>query len=472
MATIFDATGKSRADFVQEIKNEFETGIRAVYESERWRDWLEFNSRFHSYSARNRFLIYLQNPEATRVASMSKWNEVGRYVIKGQGAKGLKVWAPTTFKQQEVQQKVDDDGKPVLDKDGNPVLEEVMVKKEGFIPVSVYDISQTQGEPLPTLIDELKGANINKNVILKSLEKISGVPIEFEDISGGVKGCYEEKQSVLEPDAPIERRIVIKIGMSDEQTIKTAIHETTHAMLHNFERKKEGKKKTEKKSKREKEVEAESVAYIVSRHIGIDTSDYTFGYLAAWSSDKSLPELTESMDVIIQTADTICRDMTLYVRGLNLDKCVNQEAVKAYMENSPYLTSISGKEIFSVYSARLAEADKLASEGFFVEVYKSERPEFSVGKLYSLSQVDSLCVVANEKANEEKKGKGFPRSFDKVYFTVHYRDKSGSYHSITQRMNFATPRSKTFTQTLQESKEHASIVHGRTEQTHSKKHVR
>lgn len=464
MSLTFNATGKSRAEFIKEIQTELENGIRNVYESARWMEWLQFNSKFHDYSAKNRFLIYMQNPNATHVASMKKWNELGRYVIKGQGALGLKVWAPTVFKQTHPEVKRDKMGYVVYDENGKPVYEEITVKKEGYIPVSVYDVSQTEGEPLPTLIDELDGVNINRDIILKALEKTSGIQFEFEDIPGETKGYFEE--------SPLSEsgigRIVIKKGMSDEQTIKTAIHETTHAVLHNS-----GRQDAWEKTKRLKEVEAESVAYIVSRNIGIDTSSYTFGYLAAWSSDKSLPELTQSMDVIIQMADKICRNMMLYVRGLNLEKCVNQEAVKAYMENSPYLKAVSGKDIFPVYSKQLAEADKLASERIFVEIYKSERPEFVVGKLYSMAQVDSLCVVVNERANEEKKGKGLPRSFDKVYFTVHYQDRNGGYRSMTQRMNFATVQSKTLTKILSESKGYDNSIPAiQAERTSAKTHTR
>lgn len=554
MPVLFNATGKSRADFIREIRTEFENGVRDVYDSDRWKNWLDFNSRFHHYSARNRFLIYMQNPNATYVASMSKWNELGRYVIKGQGVLGLKVWAPTTFKRTIEKPELDKMGNHVHDEHGKPVYETVTIQEPGFIPVSVYDVSQTEGEPLPTLVDQLTGENRNKDTILRALEKTSRVRISFDDIKGGAEGYFQEvvansnalENEIIElkpheldeilksyeegdatrpyalyltqagerwiavddsahhclvenfPDKQIAKEwlvgkfemseyeewlkerenrtmeptiiksIVIKKGMSDEETITTAVHETCHAILHN-----KGRKDAWNKTNNLKEVEAESVAYIVCRYLGIDTSKYTFGYLASWSKGKDLPELTQSMDVIIKTADFICRDIMLYARGLNLSKCVNQEAVKAYMENSSYLAAVSGQEIFPVYSAQLAEADRLAAEGIFVEVYKSERPEFPVGKLLSLDQVDSFCITVNERANEEKKGKGLPRSFDKVYFTVHYKSRNGDYRSMTQRMNFATVRSKTLTETLREAKGYDNSIPAiRAEKTQGKRYTR
>lgn len=442
---ILDAKGKTRAEFTKEIMDVFDKGIREVYESESWKNWLSFNASFHQYSLNNRFLIWLQNPNANRVASMSKWNELGRNVIKGQGDKGLKVWAPTEFTRIVQEPKLDENGNFVRDTEtGEIIKEEKKVKERGFIPVSVYDERQTEGEPIPELTTELTGVNNNVNVIVSSCEKISGVPIYFDDITNGAKGYFSQKAN------GDDKKIVIKSGMSDEQTIKTVIHETAHAMLHARDRGEDWKK-----DPRTKEVEAESVAFITCRNFGIDTSQYSFSYLAAWSSDKNLPELQRSLDVIIDTADTICKEMKVFSKGLNLSKCAEPEAVKKYIDVSIPLEQIGDKEYFTEYNAKLLKADELAANngGVFVEVYKSEFADMPVGSLYSLAELDNRLPTVDLSEHNKNAAEGITDNYKKVYFTLYYpvRTEDGKiseYKTVTQRYNVGTAKGKNLSQVI------------------------
>lgn len=439
-----DAKGKTRADFTKEIMDVFDKGIRDVYNSDKWENWLAFNASFHHYSFRNRFLIWLQNPNAQRVASMSKWNELGRNVIKGEGAKGIKIWAPTEFTRIVEEPKIDEYGNQVYNPEtGEVITEKKKIKEQGFIPVSVYDESQTEGEPIPKLTVELLGNNQSVNTIVRACEKITGVPIFFDDIKNGAKGYF------LDDIKNGEKKIVIKSDMSDEQTIKTAIHETAHAMLHARDRGEDWKK-----DPRFKEVEAESVAFIVCRNFGIDTSDYSFAYLASWSSGKDLPELKESLDIIVDTADTICKEMKLFVRGLNLSNCAEPDALKAYIDNSMPLSEIGDKQFFTEYNDKLVKADGIAFEnnGVFIEIYKSELPELPVGSLHSLLEIDKTLPQIDLSEHTKNVDKGIPNNYKKVYFTIYYpvRDKDGKptrdYRTVTQKYNVGIAKGKTLSE--------------------------
>lgn len=275
-------------DKLKEITDKLEQGIKELFESERYKTYLTVMSRFHSYSYRNSLLILMQKPDATYIAGFNAWkNHFKRHVNKGE--KGIQILAPAPYKVKVKMQKLDPETqKPILDNNGNPVIEEVEVVKPFFKPVYVFDISQTSGEPLPELVTELKGNVEHYDAFLESLKKISPFPIEFEDIKGTAKGYCD----------PVNKKIVIKKGMSEIQTIKTAIHEITHADLHSEPH----LLLEEKKDRKTKEVEAESVAFAVCSHFGIDTSDYSFAYVASWSSTKELQELKNSLDTIQKQA--------------------------------------------------------------------------------------------------------------------------------------------------------------------------
>jgi len=280
------------AQQVREITDKLEQGIKELFESERFKEYLRTMSKFYNYSFNNTLLIAMQKPEATYVAGYTSWQRnFDRQVMKGE--KGIKILAPAPYKAQEEREKIDPvTQKPVIGADGNAVTETVEVLRPAFKVVSVFDVSQTDGKELPDIIvDELKGTVENYEAFFDALKQESPVPISFEDIPGGAKGFF----------SPVESRIAIQEGMSEIQTVKTAIHEIAHAKLHAF-KPDEKTAPEDKKDRHTKEVEAESVAYTVCQRYGIETSDYSFGYIAGWSSGKETKELKSSLDTIRKTA--------------------------------------------------------------------------------------------------------------------------------------------------------------------------
>ena len=280
------------AQQVREITDKLEQGIKELFESERFKEYLRTMSKFYNYSFNNTLLIAMQKPEATYVAGYTSWQRnFDRQVMKGE--KGIKILAPAPYKAQEEREKIDPlTQKPVIGADGKAVTETVEVLRPAFKVVSVFDVSQTDGKELPDIIvDELKGTVENYEAFFDALKQESPVPISFEDIPGGAKGFF----------SPVESRIAIQEGMSEIQTVKTAIHEIAHAKLHAV-KPDEKAAAEDKKDRHTKEVEAESVAYTVCQRYGIETSDYSFGYIAGWSSGKETKELKSSLDTIRKTA--------------------------------------------------------------------------------------------------------------------------------------------------------------------------
>ena len=280
------------AQQVREITDKLEQGLKELFESERFKEYLKTMSKFYNYSFNNTLLIAMQKPDATLIAGYTAWQRnFDRHVMKGE--KGIKILAPAPYKVQEERKKLDPaTQKPVLDKDGKPVTETVEVTRPAFKVVSVFDVSQTDGKELPDIaVDELAGSVENYAAFFDALKELSPVPIAFENITDGAKGYFSH----------VENRIAIQEGMSEIQTIKTAIHEIAHAKLHAVT---PGEKVApeDKKDRRTKEVEAESVAYTVCQRYGIETSDYSFGYIAGWSSDKETKELKGSLETIRKTA--------------------------------------------------------------------------------------------------------------------------------------------------------------------------
>ena len=286
-------TSEKPADKLKEITDRLEQGITELFESERYKEYLRVMSKFHNYSFNNTLLIAMQKPDASLVAGFSSWkNNFGRNVMKGE--KGIKIIAPSPFTvKQEVEKTDPQTGKPVIGKDGKPVTEEKEIKVPAYKVVSVFDVSQTEGRELPDIaVDELTGDVDRFKDFFAALEQASPVPIGFEKIEGGAHGYYH-----LE-----EKRIAIDEGMSDLQTLKTAIHEIAHAKLHDIDLNAPKEEQKPRVDRRTREVEAESVAYTVCQHYGLDTSDYSFGYVAGWSSGKELAELRGSLETIRNTA--------------------------------------------------------------------------------------------------------------------------------------------------------------------------
>lgn len=277
---------------ISEVMQLLEDGVQAVFTSEKYLEYLKFTSKFHNYSFNNTLLIMLQNPNASYVAGFNDWKKKhNRFVKKGE--KGLRIIAPVPYKMNIEVPVYDDNHNPVVI-DGKPLTEQKTIQKLNFKVVSVFDISQTDGEPIPELTTELKANVENYADLFAAIQAYSEYPIEFEDITDGAKG----KCNFL------NKKIIINNGMSESQNIKTALHEVAHSKLHepNFNDIDDDKFKI---ARRTKEVQAESVAFIVANHFGIDTSDYSFDYIASWSENKELSDLKESLDIIQKEANNM-----------------------------------------------------------------------------------------------------------------------------------------------------------------------
>ena len=287
---------------IKEIVTGIEAGIQDLFQSDKFADYLRTMSRFHSYSYNNTILIHMQMPSATHVAGFNKWkNQFGRHVKKGE--KGLTIIAPTPFKKRIEEMKLDPDTRaPVLDHDGNVIMEEREVEIPLFRPVKVFDVSQTEGRPLPSLVSSLTGDVQQYEAFMEALRRTSPVSIMFKPLREGLDGFLSLN----------DQTITIREGMSQVQTVCAAVHEITHAMLHNREREQltaaagiTDREPPKPKDKNTKEVEAESVSYTVCQYYGIETSANSLGYIATWSKDKTLPELKASLETISKTANIL-----------------------------------------------------------------------------------------------------------------------------------------------------------------------
>ena len=289
-------TSEKPTEKLKEVTDRLEQGITELFDSERYREYLRVMSKFHNYSFNNTLLIAMQKPDASLVAGFSAWkNNFGRNVIKGQ--KGIKIIAPSPYKVKQEMKKIDPHTQqPIIGKDGKPVTEEKEITIPAYKVVSVFDVSQTEGKELPDIaVDELTGDVERYRDFFAALEKTSPVPIGFEQIPGSSHGYYH-----LE-----DKRIAIDEGMSEIQTLKTAIHEIAHAKLHDIDLNAPENEQQPRVDRRTREVEAESVAYTVCQHYGLDTSDYSFGYVAGWSSGRELSELKNSLETIRSAAAEI-----------------------------------------------------------------------------------------------------------------------------------------------------------------------
>ena len=289
-------TSEKPTEKLKEVTDRLEQGITELFDSERYREYLRVMSKFHNYSFNNTLLIAMQKPDASLVAGFSAWkNNFGRNVIKGQ--KGIKIIAPSPYKVKQEMKKIDPHTQqPIIGKDGKPVTEEKEITIPAYKVVSVFDVSQTEGKELPDIaVDELTGDVERYRDFFAALEKTSPVPIGFEQIPGSSHGYYH-----LE-----DKRIAIQEGMSELQTLKTAIHEIAHAKLHDIDLNAPENEQQPRVDRRTREVEAESVAYTVCQHYGLDTSDYSFGYVAGWSSGRELSELKSSLETIRSAAAEI-----------------------------------------------------------------------------------------------------------------------------------------------------------------------
>ena len=343
------AESKTEKQKVQEITEKLEQGIKELFESEKYKTYLNTMSKFHNYSFNNTMLIAMQKPDATLVAGFKDWQKnFDRHVKKGE--KGIRILAPAPYKIKEERDKIDPVTQELLlDKDGNPQKEEVEITIPAFRAVSVFDLSQTDGKPIPELTaKELLSDVEGYQDMIRAVEAISPVPIELEEIAGDSKGYYDREA----------KRIAVQENMSESQTLKTMIHEVAHSKLHSKEVEQDEQMR---KDRNTKEVEAESVAYTVCQHFGVDTSDYSFGYIAGWSSGRDTKELRSSMDTIRRTASELITGIEEQLQELQRDREVSQEQTKEsilLIQN----TDLSEFSLLDVYGMGRVELMQALSE--------------------------------------------------------------------------------------------------------------
>ena len=345
---------------VQELTDKLEQGLQDLFNSDSYRNYLTTMSKFHNYSFNNTLLIAMQKPDATLVAGYKAWQKnFERHVNKGE--KAIRILAPAPYKIKEERDKIDPVTQELLlDKEGNPQKEEVEITIPAFRAVSVFDLSQTDGKPIPELTaKELLSDVEGYQDMIRAVEAISPVPIELEEIAGDSKGYYDREA----------KRIAVQENMSESQTLKTMIHEVAHSKLHSKEVEQDEQKR---KDRNTKEVEAESVAYTVCQHFGIDNSDYSFGYIAGWSSGRDTKELRSSMDTIRRTASELITGIEEQLQELQRDREVSQEQTK--------------ESILLIQNTDLSEFSLL-------DVYGMDRPEL-MQALSEMTDDDKLSIQA------------------------------------------------------------------------------
>ena len=460
---------KNSADRMKEITDKLETGIMDLFESDRFQAYLDTMARFHNYSFNNTILIAMQGGQL--VAGYNKWrDEFHRNVKKGE--KGIKIFAPAPYKVKKEVPKLDEQGQPVKDKDGNTVTEQKEIQVPAFKIVSVFDVSQTEGEPLPSLgVEELAGDVERYQDFFKALEQTSPVPMAFEDIPGGSHGYYHLT----------EKRIAIQENMSELQTLKTAIHEIAHAKLHAIDPEAPVTEQQNRPDSRTREVQAESVAYTVCQHYGLDTSDYSFGYVAGWSSGKDLKELKASLETIRATAHELITTIDGHLAELQKQRQAQQEqpqAAEQPAQDSVFsklppeqqqemadrvkamLQTLIDADVKSTGEVTQGTLDAIQTQGFVlsddgtlqragaspapepqaeapaldpaaepvVTILFSESPHLETGQQMPLHEADALFA----KLDAEHQGGGY---YDKTDFRIDFTFQ-GEAHSYSGRQDF------------------------------------
>ena len=393
-----DLNGKNNAERMKEITDRLEAGIQALFESEQYKAYLTAMSKFHNYSFNNTLLIAMQKPDASLVAGFGKWrDDFERHVKKGE--KGIKILAPSPYKVKKQMEKIDPSTqKPVIGADGKPVTEEREIEIPAFRVVTVFDVSQTEGKEIPGIaVSELTGSVEQYQDFFAALEKASPVPIAFENIEGGAHGYYH-----LE-----EKRIAIDEGMSELQTLKTAIHEIAHAKLHAIDKDAPATEQAVRPDHRTREVQAESVAYAVCQHYGLDTSDYSFGYVAGWSSGRELSELKASLETIRKAANELITDIDDHLAQLQQERETKQEAEQPQEEQTTDQTE--------------APSLDLTAEPV-VTVLWSESPHLKEGQTMPLHEADALFAKLDA---EYPAGMGYDKTKFRIDFT--FRGQPDNY---------------------------------------------
>ena len=363
---------------LKEITDSIETGIRELFQSDKYKQYLTTMSRFHKYSVNNTMLIYMQKPDASLVAGFNKWKDQFERNVK-KGEKGIKIIAPTPYKKKIEEAKLDPDTKaPILDADGNAVMEEKTIQIPMYKVVSVFDVSQTAGKPLPELAANLTGDVQNYEVFMEALRRSSPVPIDFKPLPPDTDGIFYYDRQAID----------IREGMSEVQTVCAAVHEITHSKLHNYQKAREQAAAgdetalpVKRKSRETEEIEAESISYAVCAYYGIETGANSFGYLASWSKDKELSALRESLETINKTSSGLISDIDRHYRDImkerGLDKAEPEQtapAVEYLMHANPRATG---------------EADRC-----FVQAYTKQDGELIPGEVIGIGTAEQCREVS------------------------------------------------------------------------------
>ena len=334
------AEKQTNKDRMREIVDSIENGIKELFESDKYRKYLATMSRFHRYSVNNTMLIYMQRPDATHVAGFNKWrDQFGRNVLKGE--KGIRIIAPTPYKKKIEEIKTDPEtNAPVLDADGKAIIEEKEIRIPMFKVVSVFDVSQTAGKPLPQLAADLSGNVQQYEVFMEALRRASPVPMEIKPVARDTDGFFSAKA----------QSITIRAGMSEVQTVCAAVHEIAHAKLHDYEHMTELADDGEtilvpgEKSRNTEEVEAESISYAVCQYYGIETGENSFGYIATWSKGKELKELRASLETINKTASELITDIDRHFAEICKERGIDREDLAAAEQ-----PSVEAQEVEKLY---------------------------------------------------------------------------------------------------------------------------
>lgn len=396
------AEKQTSKDRMREIVDSIENGIKELFESDKYQQYLSTMSRFHRYSVNNTMLIYMQRPDATHVAGFNKWrDQFGRNVLKGE--KGIRIIAPTPYKKKVEEIKTDPEtNAPVLDADGKAIIEEKEIRIPMFKVVSVFDVSQTAGKPLPQLAADLSGNVQQYEVFMEALRRASPVPIEIKPVAHDTDGFFSIKA----------QSITIRAGMSEVQTVCAAVHEIAHAKLHDYEHMTELADDGEtilvpgEKSRNTEEVEAESISYAVCQYYGIETGENSFGYIATWSKGKELKELRASLETINKTASELITDIDRHFaeicreRGISVEK--SEQAESQLKENSNMSAADLAKSISELYldANGLAFLSEFASQEdclqHFYEDLLTGADEIKGFLSETLEQSDEYAHRANE----------------------------------------------------------------------------
>jgi antirestriction protein ArdC len=396
--TPIELKASTQKEKLQEITDKLEQGVKDIFASDKYKEYLSVMSKFHRYSFRNTLLILFQKPDASMIAGYGAWQKNFKRQVR-KGEKGIKIIAPSPYKIQKEQEKIGADGKKTT--------ETIDVTIPAYKVTTVFDVSQTDGEPLPSLgVDKLQGSVDNYKDFYAALEKISPVAIGFENIESGANGYFNR----------VEQRIAVQENMSELQTLKTLIHEIAHAKLHDISPEEANAlPPEEQKDTHTKEVEAESVAYTVCQHYGIDTSDYTFGYVAGWSSGKELPELNSSLTVIQKTANEIISGIDEHFAELTKEHTQEKSEVqpeKAKAAKAPKKEPAVKKPSIREQLAKMTDDEK---QSHIENVEMSI--DFGMGSELCKSDMDLYNAIIKERSEKkpsirkqlaENKGKSSP----------------------------------------------------------------